>query len=385
MTCLNALWIAIDIEINAAQTIFQADASLITVEALFLVYFTSELIVRFCAQRHLKACMKDRWFLFDMVLVMLLLLETWLIPAIVLLFHGNGSDSGLATATTMLRILRLLRILRTARIARIVRYMPELLILIKGLLVASKSVFFALVLFLLVTYVFSIALLSLSEETELQEFFPSMSTAMLRLVVSAAMPDQEAFFYSVAVESWVMGTLVMVFILLGSLILLNMLVGILVEAVQTVAAMEHEQIHVDFAEHVLHELLQDEAGRIGDNIISEGEYSRLMARPETSAALSRLGVDILSAREYGKLLFEEGLTVTFPQFMESILTLRGSNHSTVKDIVNLRKFTAAEFAELRSSLHEIRMVLEPSPARQARPRSPGDRPPRWDDSGHFMA
>ena len=40
---------------------------------------------------------------------------------------------------------------------------------------------------------------------------------------------------------------VLVFILIGSLIVLNMLVGILVEAVQTVATMEHEQIRVDLA------------------------------------------------------------------------------------------------------------------------------------------
>ena len=44
--------------------------------------------------------------------------------------------------------------------------------------------------------------------------------------------------------------LVIVFVLVGSLIVMNMLVGILVEAVQTVATMEHEQIHVDFAKRV---------------------------------------------------------------------------------------------------------------------------------------
>ena len=46
-------------------------------------------------------------------------------------------------------------VLRTARIIRVARYMPELMILIKGLLVAARSVFFTLVLLLLVTYIFS--------------------------------------------------------------------------------------------------------------------------------------------------------------------------------------------------------------------------------------
>ena len=52
---------------------------------------------------------------------------------------------------------------RHAAIQSRVRYMPELLILIKGLMVAARSVFFTLVLLLLITYVFSIAFARLSE------------------------------------------------------------------------------------------------------------------------------------------------------------------------------------------------------------------------------
>ena len=56
----------------------------------------------------------------------------------------------------MLRVARVLRVLRTARMARLVRLMPELMILIKGMMVACRSVFFTLVLLLLFTYVFSV-------------------------------------------------------------------------------------------------------------------------------------------------------------------------------------------------------------------------------------
>ena len=34
---------------------------------------------------------------------------------------------------------------------------------------------------------------------------------------------------------------------------------------------------------------------------------------------------------WGKLLFEDGEPLTFPEFMDAILTLRGSNQTTVKD------------------------------------------------------
>lgn len=49
------------------------------------------------------------------------------------------------------------------------------------------------------------------------------------------------------------------------------------------------------------------------------------------------------------MLFEDGEPLTFGDFMRGILTLRGSNQTTVKDMVDLRKFTADEF----SYIHEV--------------------------------
>ena len=59
----------------------------------------------------------------------------------------------------------------------------------------------------------------------------------------------------------------------------------------------------------------------------------------------------------GKLLFEDGEPLTFPDFMRGILTLRGSNQTTVKDIVDLRKFTAEEFSQLHDVLRELCLFL----------------------------
>jgi len=251
-------------------------------------------------------------------------------------------------------------VLRTARIVRVARYMPELMILVKGLLVAARSVFFTMVLLLLITYVFSIAFMQLSladEQSQLTDLFPTMPQSVLTLIVYCIMPDQKEFFDTVSGsngERWFMGALVIVYVLVGSLIVMNMLVGILVEAVQTVATMEHEQIHVDFAKKVLWEMMMEgNADQDGDNRISEDEFVRLLERPEASVALMRLGVDTYAAMEYGQLLFEDGQPLTFGEFMDAILTLRGSNQTTVKDVVNLRKFTADEFSTLHAVLNDL--------------------------------
>lgn len=55
----------------------------------------------------------------------------------------------------------------------------------QGLIVAARSVFFTLVLLLLITYVFSIAMSQLSENTRLEEkYFPTMPQAVLTLIAT---------------------------------------------------------------------------------------------------------------------------------------------------------------------------------------------------------
>jgi len=294
--------------------------------------------------------------IFDFILVAFMLLETWTVPLVAIIVEGAENEaSAVGRTPTVLRIARILRVLRTARIARVARYMPELMILIKGLMVAARSVFFTMVLLLLITYVFAIALAQLSQGTVLEgKYFPTMPSAVLTLVVQCIMPDQEDFFQEVVDQGVIMGALVLIFVIVGSLLVMNMLVGIVVEAVQTVATMEHEQIHVDFAKKVLWELITEgDADQDGDNRISLAEFVRLLERPEATLALSRLEVDTDAALEYGKLLFEDGEPLTFGEFMDAILTLRGSNRTTVKDIVHLRKFTADEFSSLHTVLNDL--------------------------------
>ena len=53
-----------------------------------------------------------------------------------------GASSDVAETSSILRFARVMRILRTARIAKLIRYMPELVILLKGMMSACRSVFF---------------------------------------------------------------------------------------------------------------------------------------------------------------------------------------------------------------------------------------------------
>lgn len=354
---LNAGWIGVDIELNKADMLFRADPVFIIMENFFCIFFLAELIVRFGLFKKTSYVIKDIWFLADFFLVSLMILETWVVPVIDA--FTNGSGSGMSSGASVLRVARVMRVLRTARMARLVRLMPELMILIKGMMVAFRSVFFTLLLLLLITYVFAVAFVQFARDTNLERgTFGTMGEAVATLLLKCILTDQEELIRTVTEESLLMSLLLLTFIFFGSLTVMNMLLGVLVEAIKTVSTIEREQLEVDFAKRVLWDLInRGEADTDGDNCISEEEYMAVLQKPEAMTALTSLGVDVDAALDYGKLLFEDGQPLTFGDFMKGILTLRGSNQTTVKDIVDLRKFTADEFSHLQEVLEVVNQQL----------------------------
>merc|ERR1719345_549936 len=101
---------------------------------------------------------------------------------------GSGGD-GLGN-TSILRLVRLLRLTRMARMIRLLRAMPELMILVKGISVAMRSVFFTLCLLFLEIFIFAIAFTQLAASTPLeQSYFESVPGAMNSLLIRGTLPD----------------------------------------------------------------------------------------------------------------------------------------------------------------------------------------------------
>jgi len=349
---LNCIELAISVEFDWDASNEILHETLVAIENVFCTIFLMEILVRSFTYRRFRNLLQDGWYLFDLLLVALMMWETWLMP----ILQASSSHFEVSGAWRMARILR---VLRTARMARLVRLMPELMILIKGMLVACRSVFFTLLLLLIVTFVFSIAFLELSRGTILEvEYFPSTLSAILSLILHCIVPDQEGFFKAVVAENWGLGVLVLLFILLGSLTVMNMLLGVLVEAVKTVSTIEREHMMADFARRVLWQLIQSDKedpdeDDYCDRMISEKEFRSLLRKPKAVKALSKLGVDPQNALDNGKLLFEDGGSVSFMDFMRAMLTLRGSNKTTVKDMVEMRKYLSEEFQQIRTLFGEM--------------------------------
>jgi hypothetical protein len=140
---LNAIWLAVDTNHNNADTLISADPVFQIAEHAFCIYFSFEWYVRFQSFANKLDGRKDCWFVFDSSLVFMMVLETWIMNTVSVL-TGNISQPPVNPS-----ILRLFRLLRLSRMVRMLRSFPELLILVKGMASATKSVLYVMCLLLL--------------------------------------------------------------------------------------------------------------------------------------------------------------------------------------------------------------------------------------------
>eukprot|EP00929_Paragymnodinium_shiwhaense_P041373 TRINITY_DN21486_c0_g1_i1.p1 TRINITY_DN21486_c0_g1~~TRINITY_DN21486_c0_g1_i1.p1 ORF type:complete len:772 (-),score=187.67 TRINITY_DN21486_c0_g1_i1:362-2677(-) len=359
---LNALWIAIDTDNNDAELLLEAEPIFQFAENTFCTYFLFEWTVRFLSFKRKRDGLRDSWFVFDSCLVFLSLFETWVLSFIIYFSSGDdgGGGGGLGNAG-VLKLFRLVRLSRMARMARLFKAMPELMIMIKGMAVAMRSVFFTLCLLVCIVYIFAIAFvqlmgprgalqpLSVDWDTTL---FPSVTKAMVTLLLGGTMPDEADLIMPVGDEHPVMWCFIMLYILLAGLTVMNMLVGVLCEVVSVVSNVEKEQMLVNFVKAQLHEMLVTSGiDTDGDSRISKKEFDQLLEKPLAARALQEVGVDVIGLVDFTDFIFQDGVELTFGDFMEVVLSLRGTNTATVKDIIDLRKLVVGELTKITSLLH----------------------------------
>jgi len=355
----NAIWISVDTDYNDADILLDAQPVFIVMENFFCMYFTMEWTFRFLAFKEKRNGLKDAWFVFDSALVFTMVMETWLMTGLVLMM-GGGSGSALGNAS-ILRLFRLLRLSRMARMARLLRAMPELMVLIKGMVVAMRSVFFTLCLLAGILYVFGIAFVQLMRDTNTGDtVFESVPAAMNSLLLRGILPDEMDLIETIGGENhgqfpgWVYKVLILGYIILAGLCIMNMLVGVLCEVVSVVSSVEKESLLVNYVKGTLqHMLMTSGIDANGDHLISRHEFEELLEHPGAAKAIQEVGVDVVGLMDFSEWIFKDGKELSFPDFMDMVLQLRGSNVATVKDVVDLRKMVQAELEKLAPKFSEV--------------------------------
>lgn len=349
---LNAIWIGIDADHNHAKTLLDAHIAFRIAENMFCAYFLVEILVRAGAFEKWQYMLKDGWFAFDSALAVTMVFETWVMTS-VLYFSSSGSSAADFGNATLLKLLRMMRLSRMARMMRLMRAIPELMILIKGMAVATRSVFFTLCLLMIFMYVFGVAFTQLTRNTFIgTSYFNNVPQAMNTLLLHGTLlEDCPDVINAIGDEHILLRLLFLVYVLLASLTVMNMLVGVLVEVVSVVSAVEKETLQVNFVKQKLQQTVDDfKLDADNNGSISKAEFELLLQTPDAARALSDVGVDVIGLVDYTDYLFKEKDEFNFAGFIDIVLSLRGSNTATVKDIVDLRKFFLQEFHHVEQCL-----------------------------------
>lgn len=335
---LNAIYMGIDADNNHADSFLHSKWYFIMCECLFCAFFTWEWCVRFLSFERKIDCLRDFWFKFDSCLVCFMLLETVLMPSILLL---TGVDIDVIPTFP----LRLLRLLRLSRLSRLMRSLPELVTMLRGMWVASRAVGSSLLMVVMLIYLFGIIIyMLLKEETEVEFWFKTLPRCMWTLFIDGTILDSPGEVLHALLDldsamAYVSVFIFLFFVLLSALTVMNMLVGVLCEVVSQVTQAEKDEAAIKLVKKAFLSELKS-FDKDGSGTISRDELERAMLNPQALRTLSHLDVDIGCMKELQTMLFPKpDSQAMIESVMELLLSYRGSLPCTVRHVVDGQAYT----------------------------------------------
>ena len=332
---MYTIWLGIDADWNTAHSLHKALPIFQVVENIFCVFFTTELVIRFCGFQRKSNCWTDTWFIFDLVLAMLMIIEVWIMP-IIFIFAPEVSDW-----FQQFTLLRTLRLARLARLTSLLRAFPEAMMLLKGIYAAVRGVITTLVLLVVMTFIFGLIFKAQAIENEelAEQYFSSLSHSMWSLFMHATLLDGPAQVYLVIEVGLgkVMAGLFVLFIFISAFTVMNMLIGILCEVINKVSETEKEEAQIRWLKRHMQDIF--ECYDVNqDKHIGVKEFDLLLKNLEFRETLQLFGTDI---QTFGDIVTAEYRTKTtsmsFGELVSYVLRLKGGNNAQVTDIADLRK------------------------------------------------
>jgi len=366
---LNTVWIAVDTEHNQADVLLDADLGFQIPEHCFCLYFVVELLIRFAAFEHKSNCLRSRWFVFDALLVIVMVFEDWFMTIFLLASRGKSGGSTSVSVIKNAAILRILRLLRLARLGRAVKLMrqsPEVMVMVKALTASTRCVIWTCVLLACLMFFFGVCFTQLCKDTPLEKgYFPSLTGSLHTLMIAGLFPDLEIISKAINQEQWFYWLVFMVYLMLTTITVLNLLIGVLVEVAQSSARMERDSMDVAFVKEVfITTLCLTEVQDFEAIFVSKEEFADLLNEPDILKALTKVGIDVFGLIDLMDFIFMRG-PINFVDFLEAILQLRSSADTTVRDLVEVRKFLCYELTKIRVELSHVSMAVHDSQCKTA--------------------
>jgi len=223
--------------------------------------------------------------------------------------------------------------------------MPELMVLVKAMFMALRSLGATIMLLVLVIYVFSIVFTQLFSETDLGKgYFENMPQTFNTLLMAGVFTDPMPYMVHMLEGGIAYYLLIIFFVLVSTFTVLNMLVGVICQVISEVADREREEIVVhdlrykmgQISSHFKHDI---DAPDDQEPRVSREDVLDLLSHDEAIKVLDEIGVDVVSLVDLVDFIFPDGDDdLDLSKFLQTVLQFRGSNTATVKDIVDMRKF-----------------------------------------------
>jgi hypothetical protein len=202
-------------------------------------------------------------------------------------------------------------------------------------------------------YVFALGFRGTTGETEIgEQFFPSVHMSVMTLLLKGILPDNEGFVDGLMQQNVMLGLVGLGFVFISGLTILNLLVGVLCEAVSAVACVEKEQLAAELVKSSLSHILADVDSSVGedsDRQIALDEFNQLVQRKDFTSAVLNVGVDIQALCGLTDEVFADGKTLSFEEFYKLLLQMRGSNYATVKNVIEIRM----DILDLKRNMKEV--------------------------------
>jgi len=281
-------------------------------------------------------CSEDwTWAWLDLVVVLTSLIE-------VVLDAVDGLSVANMTGLRAFRVIRITRFLKTLRLARVFRFVMALRTLIQSILYTLRSLFWAMVLLVLIIYVFSVLLAQAVHDHLLDNTLPEPESALATRYFSSLPRTMLSLFMSIAGGvSWqdVLAPLeiispfwALVFLWYVSFTLfavLNVVTGVFCQSALESAQNDHANVvqsmlankeaHIEKIRDLFSQLGAEEDGVITYSMFEEG-----ISSPAVVTYFETLGLDVWDAWSFFKLLdIDAGGAVEIEEFFKGCLRLRG--------------------------------------------------------------
>jgi len=240
--------------------------------------------------------------------------------------------------------------------------------LIKGMVMAMKSVGATLFLLMLIIYVFAILFVQQLAGTEAGAgCFDNVPQAVHCLMNNRVFSEEKEFIQKMLDIDWIFYAITLIYLLLASMTVLNMLIGILCEVIAVTARVEHEELSMQNLKVKVKEFLPapDYVKDGEEQMVSREDFVGLMDRVDVLDSFSSKGIDVKALVDCAPMIFKKELEIPLADFIESILHFRSENAATVKDILNMNHDFVRVLDDFEHRLDgKIRTLTDPCPSRQ---------------------